>query len=390
MAAALLALAFSLATGAAQGPGALPAGLDTDLAEAELSDIRAEIVDLEKRLAELRDRQSGLAGQIERIDLHLSLQRRKVAEAVAARRLASERAAAAELAVDRSATDLEEARRALGRRLTGLYRLGRQGYLRLLVSAQPGTDVLAALRTIRFLARRDREAIGRFQAVRSELAARRDELVARRAETVEWSRREEAQRAELVRLRRRHAELLAEAETERLSVAARAVELATAEGEVAERLAALGDELGDRATPLGGVPMDDLRGALAWPIDGRIVVGFGPRFDPRYRTQVPHNGLTLATERGSEVRVVYPGKVLFASAFEDYGPTVVVHHPGRAFTLYAGLSELQVAEGDVLSLGEPLGIATDQLYFEIRIDKQPQDPLDWLADPAARQEDPAP
>lgn len=384
---ALLVAATLLAGGLlAQGEGSPSVSAE----EAELAEIRAEIAALERRLGELRDRQTGLAGQIERIDLHLALQRRKVAEAVTARRLAAERAARSELAVARSVADLDDAREALSRRLTGLYRLGRQGYLRLLVAADPGADVLAALRTIRFLARRDREIIGRFQLVKGELSARRDELVIQRKEAEEWNRQEEAQRGELVRLRRRHAELLAQAETERLSVAARAVELAAAEGKVAERLAALGDELGDRATPLAGVPLADVRGALDWPIDGRVALGFGPRFDPRYRTQVPHNGLTMVTEPGRNVRVVYPGKVLFAAPFEDYGPTIVVHHPGRAFTLYAGLAQLRVEEGDVVSLGQLLGIATDQLYFEIRIDKQPQDPLDWLADPTSRPEDPAP
>ena len=67
-----------------------------------------------------------------------------------------------------------------------------------------------------------------------------------------------------------------------------------------------------------------------------MTVGFGPRLDPRYGTRVPHDGVDIATVPGEPVRLVYPGRVVYAADFEGYGPTVVVQHAGRAFTLYAG------------------------------------------------------
>ena len=109
-----------------------------------------------------------------------------------------------------------------------------------------------------------------------------------------------------------------------------------------------------------------------------MTAGFGPRLDPRYGTRVPHNGLDIACARGSEVRVVYPGRVAFAAAFEGYGPTVVVEHAGRVFTLYAGLARVLVAKDDVLSLRGVVGTAADSLYFEIRAENRPEDPRLWL------------
>jgi septal ring factor EnvC (AmiA/AmiB activator) len=94
---------------------------------------------------------------------------------------------------------------------------------------------------------------------------------------------------------------------------------------------------------------------------------------------VPHNGIEIAPERGgAAVQAVYPGKVLYAAPFQGYGPTVVVHHAGRVFTLYAGLGELRVGEGDVLELGDPVGTAAGPLYFEIRSENLPEDPERWL------------
>ena len=57
---------------------------------------------------------------------------------------------------------------------------------------------------------------------------------------------------------------------------------------------------------------------------------------------------------------------------------MIVQHAVRAFTLYAGLAEVRVAAGGVLSLGQVVGVAGDSLYFEIRIDNRPEDPRLWL------------
>ena len=94
---------------------------------------------------------------------------------------------------------------------------------------------------------------------------------------------------------------------------------------------------------------------------------------------MPHNGISLRTVAGLPVRAIYPGKVVFAAPFEGYGPTVVVHHSGRVFTLYAGLARLGVRQNDILQLGQTVGSAAASLYFEIREENRPVDPLDWLS-----------
>ena len=51
---------------------------------------------------------------------------------------------------------------------------------------------------------------------------------------------------------------------------------------------------------------------------------------------------------------------------------------GRAFSLYAGLSELRTRRDDVLSLQSIVGLAGGTLYFEIRVENRPEDPALWL------------
>jgi septal ring factor EnvC (AmiA/AmiB activator) len=364
-------------------PGGRPAGAaapapappETRAREAELAALRAEIATLELRLEGARRRQTGAEGELASADLALQLEQKRLAEALAARDAVAERETASEAEVRLLERRLEERRREFRRQLAGLYRFGRQGYLRLFFLLKPSGNLLPSIRLMRFLVRRDREAVDRYQQAKDQLARRRDQLASERRERESWLGWEQARRRELAVARQRKAALVARVRSERSALATRAVELADRERKLATFLDLL---YGRSTTALAGAPMQQFRGILDWPVPGRIIERFGPRLDPRYHTQIPHNGIDLATTAGSEVKVVYPGKVLFAAPFEGYGLTAVVHHPGRVFTLYAGLSELKKAKEDMVSLGDAVGLASDRLYFEIRVENHPDDPLSWM------------
>jgi septal ring factor EnvC (AmiA/AmiB activator) len=343
--------------------------------EQELADIRAEIAHLRERLQEVERRRTGLASDMERTDLELELQEKRVAEARAARELASEELVLAEEKVVELEERLEATRQVLEQRLAGLYRLGRQGYLRLFLALEEGENVFSGIRTLRYLVRRDSEAIDHYVAVHFQLAREREKLVAKQQEVESWLGREDRRRRELVALRRRQSVLLARFVEEQAELTSQTEALLDKERKLESLLEFL---YGRATTPLSGEPIQEFRGVLDWPNRGQVTVGFGPRLDPRYKTRVPHNGIDLATEPGSQVRVVYPGRVVFAARFQGYGLTAVVHHPGRVFSLYAGLATLQAGNEDVLSLGGLIGVASERLYFEIRAENRPEDPLAWL------------
>ena len=355
--------------------GIAPLSAQQPTREQELAALRAEIGRLTSRLAEVRRQQTGLQGELRTVEVELRLQEARLAEAAAARDLAARRVEEGQREVARLEGALAAARTDLRRRLAALYRLGRHGYLRLFLSLKPDRRLLPSIRLMRYLARRDRAAIDRYQRAQDDLAREREGLVAKRQETEIWIRNERARRQQLVAARRHKAALLARVEGERRTLAARTSELADRE----HRLANFLDFLYGRSTSSpAGTPMQQFRGVLDWPAEGRVTSGFGSILDPRYRTRVPHNGVDLAVAPGAEVRAVFAGKVLYAAPFQGYGNTVIVQHPGRIFTLYAGLAAMRVGAEDMVSLGDAVGLAAEKLYFEIRVENRPEDPLNWL------------
>ncbi len=343
--------------------------------EDELEAIRDEIAELQARLLRVQERSSGIRGELERTQVELELQEKKLAEATAARQIAIATAQAGIAKVADLEGKLGTIREQLRRSLMGLYRLGRHGYLRLFLALKPDDSLPHGIRLLRLIAHRDAEALDRFRATRTRLEFERDELAGKQREVDDWVTREQDRQRELERLRSRQAALLARVEGEGRQIASRAGELRDKERKLSNLLDFL---YGRQGGELGGRPIQDFKGALDWPVRGAVAAGFGPRLDPRYRTRVPHNGFDIAARAGSEVRAVYPGKVLFAAPFEGYGQAVVVSHPGKVLTLCAGLSALRVEQDDVVSLNSVLGVAGDTVYFEIRVDNRPEDPASWL------------
>lgn len=343
--------------------------------EAELESIRDQIMVLRGRLNRVRQEAGGLRGDLQETEVALELQQKRLQEARTARALAEESRARLEAEIEELELDLEGLSELLRQRMIDLHRLGQQGYVRLFLSIRSEKDLLPGIRQVRYLVKRDGRLLETYRTTRSELLTRQEQVVEHEEEVRGWLEAEAQRLVQLERLKSRLASVIAKLESEDRRLTLRTSELADKE----KKLSNLIDFLYGRTEgPLSGTPAQNFRGVLDWPVAGRVVKRFGLRQDPRYGTQVPHNGIELRTDIASPVQVVYPGKVLYAAPFQGFGLTAIVHHPGRVFSLYAGLKELRTRQNAVLSLGQVIGTSTDAVYFEIRVENRPVDPLQWL------------
>jgi septal ring factor EnvC (AmiA/AmiB activator) len=95
-------------------------------------------------------------------------------------------------------------------------------------------------------------------------------------------------------------------------------------------------------------------------------------------------GVQFAAEEGSPVRAVHDGTVAYTGPFTGYGNLVIIDHGAETFSLYGQLDTVQVERGAKVERGTALGTAGRVLagipgmYFEMRVDGKPVDPLEWL------------
>jgi lipoprotein NlpD len=114
--------------------------------------------------------------------------------------------------------------------------------------------------------------------------------------------------------------------------------------------------------------------AWGWPTD--------PLGDPR---PVASGGILLSGQLGQDVRAAAAGRVVYSGAgIRGYGNLVIIKHGENLLSAYAHNRESLVHEGEELSLGQVIGHMGEGapgkpvLYFEIRRNGKPIDPLSFL------------
>ncbi len=124
---------------------------------------------------------------------------------------------------------------------------------------------------------------------------------------------------------------------------------------------------------------DRLAKQFIYPVKGRISSYFGPRWGRN------HDGIDFAVNTGTEVKAARAGKVIYSQWANGYGYTVVIEHQKGVRTLYAHNSRLLVhggqwvEQGQVIALSGNTGNSTGpHLHFEIQINGQPVNPLNYL------------
>lgn len=349
---------------------------------ADLARIRADIARLRTRLDDLRTQTRSAEHDLEEADLELGIRTNELQLAVNLQSQVEEQRRETETQIAAIAPRIAREKEFLRKRLAALYRLGGLSYVRLLLSIDDRRDPVQAMSMLSFLVSRDARAVTRFQSEREQLRARTTEL-ADRERRVAAARRIVEQRQRAV--------AAARADKERTLLSLRnqgnasEQKLAQLE-EKAKRLEHLLDVLSrQNGAAAAATDIRSVQGALAWPVQGKIIEHFGKQRNAKFSTVTFSNGLKIAAAPGAEVRSVFAGTVLFSQWFKGYGNLVILDHGNRVFSLYGNLKSPAVAVGDRINAGQALaGVGESEdahsgyLYFEIRQDNKPEDPQKWL------------
>jgi len=273
-------------------------------------------------------------------------------------------------------------RETLAALLRSAYALGHGEELKLLLQQDDVAAISRVLAYHRYFQRAQVAEIDRMLAdmkrlseVKAEARAAADALAQTRASRAAEGARLEAERTE-------RATLLARIEAKLKDQGARIAALGRSESELASLLERLRDVFADIPAQLAGAEsFASRRGRLAWPLQGKVVSGFGAVDESGRRS----GGVLLAAKAGTPVHAVSHGRVAFADWLRGYGLLLIVDHGDGYLSLYGCNETLLKDVGDWVAAGETIatsGASGEQkaagLYFELRVKGQAVDPRAWL------------
>jgi septal ring factor EnvC (AmiA/AmiB activator) len=301
-------------------------------------------------------------------------------------------------ALARAQDELAIKRQILARRLRSIYKLGRYGGFEILLMGDSFAEILGRYKILRLIAGQDQRLVRRIATLERETRRHRAQLEAARTNLTAAHEQRVAQAEALTANERDREQVLRRVKTERDEQLRAADELeeetqrlqqllATLERRRAEREALARREAAEegRAPEAVASTLTGEYGSLDWPVDGEIIARFGRARHPVYNTEVVNNGIDIRAPRGTRVRAVEAGKVVYVDWYGGYGLTIILDHDGGYYSLYAHLDRAevsihqQVARGDAVgTVGESGSLEGAKLHFEIRQGVRAIDPVGWL------------
>ncbi|QQG37169.1 MAG: LysM peptidoglycan-binding domain-containing M23 family metallopeptidase [Micavibrio aeruginosavorus] len=123
-------------------------------------------------------------------------------------------------------------------------------------------------------------------------------------------------------------------------------------------------------------------GKFAWPVDGPVISGYGPKSDGR-----SNDGINIRVPKGTPVRAAENGVVAYSGDdLPGYGNLVLIRHADRWMTAYGHLDSVIATKGMTINRGQTIGtvgktgsVDSPQLHFEVRRGTEALNPEPYLA-----------
>ena len=139
---------------------------------------------------------------------------------------------------------------------------------------------------------------------------------------------------------------------------------------------------GPVSTPKPAAPPEPVLPSIVsrwvWPTTGPLLRGYMPEANGK-------KGIDIGGKAGQPIVSAADGKVVYSgSGLVGYGRLIIIKHNDSLLSAYGHNSELLVAEGDYVKAGQVIakmgssGTSSTRLYFEIRLDGKPVNPLRYL------------
>ncbi len=383
----------------------------------ELSELRGRLDKLQKELSKKEASRAEAADALKESEQTISAVNRKLNDLSVKQRTAQAEVANLQNRIAAMEGRITEERKRIEKILQTRYMRGAQDSLKMVLTGQDPATVARQLYYYSYISRARTELMGRFRLdaeklalLKSESQNKADELsllqeeeakgkqqlqaeqLKRKQVLAQLSQQIAEQRKEIGRLKQNEQRLtrLVE-EINRLLAKKRADE---AKQRALEAEAKAGKKPRSKAPPvqrnddvpddsLAGKAFASLKGRLKLPVRGELANRFG---SPREAGGPSWKGLFIRAKTGETVRAIADGRVVYSDWLRGFGNLLILDHGGGYMSLYGYNEALLRAVGESIKSGDGLakvgssgGNADSGLYFELRYQSKPLDPLGWVA-----------
>jgi septal ring factor EnvC (AmiA/AmiB activator) len=361
----------------------------------ELENLRERIADVQREMDRTSESKSEAADALRESERAISNSNRKLAELAALQRAADQKLGKLQSQQEKLNADMAGQRALLGKLLYQQYLGGKHEYLKLLLNNQDPNQVARDLRYYQYIARGRanwlanlRESLAVLDKIsastrdqRAELASLREEQTAQKKTLEKEKHARQHMLAKISKQLHQQRREIARLQRDENRLAQLVDKLTKILAEPKSNSLFRNDNLPDDR--FDGRPFDQLKGKLALPVRGVITNRFGT---PRPESRVHWKGLFLRTSSGQAVKAIAAGRVVFADWLRGFGNLMIIDHGKGYMSLYANNETLYKQVGDVLSGGDTIATVGNTggnedfgLYFEIRHESKPLDPMKWVA-----------
>ena len=369
--------------------------------ERKLDRIKRELKDVAAERRAIEGRRSHASRELRDADEQLGHSSRALSET--RQQLAQQEATLAALQQRRASmeTALAAQRRELATLLRAAYAVGDAAPLKLMLAQDRVADANRLLTLHRYLQRDRAQRISALTARLHELETVEQQIAQARSRLDAEQVAQRGQLAQLERDRKARAQVVAQLDAryrdraqrekalgrdakglERLLAQLRAAAAREAQRKAAAARDAASTGTGTRPRPPVIANARPLQvGGLGWPVSGALLAGFGGTLPDGGTSQ----GVLIAAPTGTTVRAVADGRVVFSDWMNGYGLILIVDHGNGTMSLYAHNEALLRDTGDNVRRGDPVASVGNSgapgvpaLYFELRREGRPTDPIGWL------------
>ena len=275
-------------------------------------------------------------------------------------------------------------------RVIAMYETPKLQYLEILLTSESFTEMLGNYYNLKDLIEYDSELLETAKNQRREIVTTKKILAEKKQQVVKDKQTQQKKSQVLSNVKKTREYYLSKLSKEEQDLQSQIDEYNTQVAEIEAEI---------KMMALNSIGSDYMGGAMTWPVPGytSLTSLYGMRVHPITKAYKLHTGVDISAPTGAIFVAAADGVVTKATFNKAYGNMVVIDHGGGVQTLYAHGSEILVQVGQQVTKGTQVlkvgstGYSTGpHAHFEIRINGQTVDPLEYLLDlnkqPSAQQE----